>query len=278
MSQLRILLSLIVALVFLLCSTPQCVADTNEAVRESLTRQDFPWYDSQGDQLRRLGLPPPVKTETPRSTHPTSPTPPSSSTGSSSKSGSTSPPSSNPSPSSYTSTPNTSGGASFGSGLSYLFLGLIVLAILSGLIYVLMRWTREPKQEVVQKAAPVAKTTNRVSELPIDVDQRPEDLFTSARKMADNGDFRTACIYLYSHLLLTLDERQWIRLARGKTNRQYLRELKKAGPPSGVPQLFSEAMSIFEQTLFGEHTLDRRGFDAFVQDFQQLERLAGKPT
>jgi hypothetical protein len=278
MSNMQRLLSLAAVLMFMLGSAPVCLADTNEAVRESLTRQDFPWYDSQGDQLKRLGLPPPVKRETPKNPQstPASPTP--SSTGSSSSSSSSSSSTSSSSSSSYSSTPNTAGSASFASTLSYVFLTLLVLLILAGLAYVLARWTREQTQEVVQKAAPVAKAINRVAELPIDVDQRPEDLFTSARKMADNGDFRTACIYLYSHLLLTLDERQWIRLARGKTNRQYLRELKKNGPPQGVPQLFSEAMNIFEQTLFGEHTLDRRGFDAFVQDFQQLERLAGKPV
>ena len=51
-----------------------------------------------------------------------------------------------------------------------------------------------------------------------------------ARLYEKRGNFNQAIIYYYSYQLVTLDRRQVIRLAKGKTNRQYLRETGRRGP------------------------------------------------
>ena len=68
-----------------------------------------------------------------------------------------------------------------------------------------------------------------------------------------------------------LDKFAVIRLARGKTNRQYLRESGKAPPQR---QLLEVTMHTFEDVFFGRRVLDRRGFEACWQHVSQFENLA----
>ena len=51
---------------------------------------------------------------------------------------------------------------------------------------------------------------------------RKAGLLEEARRSYEEGDYNTAIVYLYSYQLVKLDQNQWIRLAKGKTNRQYL--------------------------------------------------------
>ena len=51
------------------------------------------------------------------------------------------------------------------------------------------------------------------------------DLLAEARRHYQAGNYGAAIVYLFSFQLVQLDQRQIIRLAKGKTNRQYLREV-----------------------------------------------------
>ena len=76
----------------------------------------------------------------------------------------------------------------------------------------------------------------RIEALPFDLQGSAAkgDLLAMARQAYNANDFRSAAIYLYSHVLLSLDHFGWIRLTRGKTNRQYLRELRDQHQMSGI--------------------------------------------
>jgi hypothetical protein len=77
-------------------------------------------------------------------------------------------------------------------------------------------------------------------------------------------------VYLYSHLLVTLDRAQLIRLTKGKTNRQYLREM--AGAKS-LAAILTGAMVAFEDFFFGKHDLERERFEQSWQRLDEFTRL-----
>jgi hypothetical protein len=106
---------------------------------------------------------------------------------------------------------------------------------------------------------------DRVEELPLPLKRAQSDLLGEARRQYEQGDYNEAIIYLYSYLLVELDKASRIRLVRGKTNRQYLTELRES--PELV-SLVGETMIAFEDVYFGDRTLSRERFEAC---YQQLD-------
>ena len=68
----------------------------------------------------------------------------------------------------------------------------------------------------------------RIENLPFQVKRPNANLLAEAQACYDRGEYNDAIIYLYSHQLIELDKRQAIHLTKGKTNRQYVRELRSA--------------------------------------------------
>lgn len=114
---------------------------------------------------------------------------------------------------------------------------------------------------------------DRMESLPFTVRPPLSDLLAEARRLYEAGDYGQAIIYLYSHLLVQLDKHQIIRLAKGKTNRQYLRELRHRPP---LAEVLAQTMVAFEDVFFGRHRLDRDRFESCwsrIDEFhRQLER------
>jgi hypothetical protein len=101
--------------------------------------------------------------------------------------------------------------------------------------------------------------------------QRPhEDLLGSARRYYEQGHYSEAIIYLFSYELVELDRFAIIELARGKTNRQYLRE---AGRIEAARSLLERTMLAFESAFFGRYPLDRASFEACWNQLNTLEGL-----
>lgn len=162
----------------------------------------------------------------------------------------------------------SSGGALAGAEIiAWIVVGAIVVAIVGMLLYA-----------VLQSEGPKAKDRSGdgdadgvdLAALPVPVQAADSDLLAEARRWYDQGDFARAMIYLYSHLLLRLDKGQLIRLARGKTNRQYLREV---GGRRSLADYFAQAIETFESAFFGRRQLARDEFEASwrgVDDFHRL--------
>jgi hypothetical protein len=108
---------------------------------------------------------------------------------------------------------------------------------------------------------------DRVENLPFAVPSAESDFLAAARRNYDAGDFDTAIIYLFSSQLVELDRRHFIRLARGKTNRQYLRELRSRPE---LRAILARTVLEFEEVFFGHHSLSRARFD---ECWQQLDRF-----
>jgi len=134
--------------------------------------------------------------------------------------------------------------------------------------------------------------------LPAKVNLAKGDLLDECRRLYEVGNYNTAIIYLFAYQLIKLDQNQWIRLAKGKTNRDYLRELEnrrsaaadfvesaEQNPPRRTPAggsrigpelagILARTMIPFEDVFFGDHTLDRAGFEACWLQVEQFQRLA----
>ncbi len=105
----------------------------------------------------------------------------------------------------------------------------------------------------------------RVEQLPVSVGKG--DLLSEAKRAYEAGDLRNAIIYLYSYQLLRLDGGQIIRLARGKTNREYLREARRS---PALHKMLRQTMIAFEDVYFGNHRLPVERFESCWRELDQF--------
>lgn len=117
---------------------------------------------------------------------------------------------------------------------------------------------------------------DRLDALPMPAKPRAKGtLLEEAQRCYEAGDYNTAIVYLYGYQLLKLDQNQWIRLAKGKTNREYLRELSGRGELQGV---LARTMVPFEDVYFGDHPLDRVRFEACWSEVERFDRLVERSS
>ena len=197
---------------------------------------DYPWYDDESDGIRRIDLK--AKRQAPVSSNQTS-------------------------------------SSNWSWDLEWFGWLLIVLVALLGL-WMLLRvyWARTPRAGGTDDASLVGRplSVDRLEELPFQLDQPAGDLLSEARRAAEAADYDRAIVLLYSHQLLELDKREAIRLTKGKTNRQYLRELRLR---AGLAPLLATSMVAFEDVFFGGHSLERERFEeCWRQAMQLLERAS----
>jgi len=151
--------------------------------------------------------------------------------------------------------------------------GLIALVILVLLVLVIRTLAdrgRDAELDLPESSRRIVSDVDRMEQLPVPLKRDLSDLLGEARRQYEQGNFNEAIIYFYSYLLVELDRAQRIRLLRGKTNRQYLRELRDA-PPT-LSELVERTMIAFEDVFFGDRDLDRARFEACfgrLKEFQQ---------
>jgi hypothetical protein len=101
------------------------------------------------------------------------------------------------------------------------------------------------------------------------------DLLAQARYYYEQGNYAEAIIYLFSYQLVELDKFSVIRLSKGKTNRQYLRETSRAAVLAGA---LERTMLAFEGVFFGRRGLDRAAFEACWNSLPQFEQQLRSST
>lgn len=125
-----------------------------------------------------------------------------------------------------------------------------------------------PKDAARQKDVVLA--ADRVEALTFMATRNRDDLLGEARRHYEAGNYSEAIIYLFSYELVQLDKSSLIHLAKGKTNRQYLRELARKGPLAG---LLERTTGTFEDVFFGRRALDRSGFEACWNQLPEFEGM-----
>ncbi len=238
-------------------SVPEVVpADAIESGREALQgRTHYPWYDPQSDDVRRVNVAPPKPPPAP----------------------------SNPNwnwPQWKGWNLNWSIADYFWTAMQVIFWGLII-ALFVFLIFLLTRvfLGRESAGAVSSEDSQHIETgaaADRIEHLPFEVRRPQGDLLAEARRLYEQGDFRQAIVYYFSYLLVELDRRQVIRLTRGKTNRQYLREVRRQRQE--VASLIERTMVAFEDVFFGDHALERERFESCWSGLEDFQRNLQQPA
>jgi hypothetical protein len=153
-----------------------------------------------------------------------------------------------------------------------------MLVLLLGLIAYLIA-TSFLKDEVsetssVRKVVETRRDADRVEALPFHVRAAKGDFLTEAGRLYDAARYSEAIVYLFSYELVELDRHHVIRLAKGKTNRQYVRETRQRPLLRAV---LETTMIAFEDAFFGNKTLSREDFERSwhrLNEFQlELERM-----
>jgi hypothetical protein len=219
-----------------------------EAGRQALRgKTDFPWYDAERDAVRRIDVYPPSDVSARKSKWqlPNRTTPP------------------------WVET--------LVEVIGWIFLGIL----LGGVLYIVGRalliiagnW--QTGSGLATEDASRQGDIDRIESLPFQLKTAQTDLLAQARRYYEAGEFGQAIIYFYSYQLVQLDRHRLIRLAKGKTNRQYLREVRAQ---RDLWDLLSRSMIAFEDVFFGHHALQRDRFESCwrrLDDFhQQLAQAA----
>lgn len=138
---------------------------------------------------------------------------------------------------------------------------IIVTGILLAAIVIYALYTRDPTtgrrrgQDVEVEEDELFE--QRLEQLPVQVRKPLKNLLDEAKQLMAQGKFDEAIIYLFSHQLVELDRNQMVRLAQGKTNRQYLRELSRSPQ---LREILHQTVLLFEESFFGNHTLTQEQF------------------
>lgn len=215
-----------------------------EAGREALTGgTNFPWYDEESDSVRRIDVETPKEAAAHRGSN-------------------------------WQAKPPKASSTKDLSWLAELFQGLMkilkwllwaaIVAVFVLLIVLLARAFMTSRDQAVASSEDEERTESRteadlIESLPFQVKRPRDDLLAEARRHYEQGNFGEAIIYLFSYQLVQMDRHHIIRLTRGKTNRQYLREV---WPRPDLRKMFERTMVAFEDVFFGHHPLDRDGFES----------------
>jgi hypothetical protein len=159
--------------------------------------------------------------------------------------------------------------------LQWVVWGLLAL-LLGGLLIVLARKALDQRgrsRRLDRREPDRISDPLRVEALPFMAERPREDLLGEARRHYQAGNYSEAMIYLFSYELVQLDKSALIQLAKGKTNRQYLRE---AGQVRQLRILLELTIVTFEDVFFGRRPLDRSGFEACWDRLDEFENLVAR--
>lgn len=153
--------------------------------------------------------------------------------------------------------------------VAYVFGGLL-LVLLAYVIYQLIfsngGWYRSRKNKSF--VSNKIRDQIRITDLPFELAATNLSLLEQSDYYRDRNDFSKAMVYFFSHLLVELNEAGLIRLARGKTNRLYVREL---GDRNQIRQFLNLNIEKFERVFFGKYELDAAGFSRVRELLPEFE-------
>jgi hypothetical protein len=154
---------------------------------------------------------------------------------------------------------------------------LVGLAVLLGfgLGWALLRQEASQARTTSPQGFRVHDVAHQIDQLPLVLDPTQLDLLAEARRCHDAGDYSRAAIYLFSYHLVYLDQQHLIRLERGTTNRQYLRQLRDHPL---LRSLFEPTMTLFEEVFFGGRQVTREQMDAAWQRLDTFHQQSGPQT
>lgn len=110
----------------------------------------------------------------------------------------------------------------------------------------------------------------RIENLPLNLAKKKGDFLQMAKDHYEAGNFSEAIIYLFSYRLLQLDRAGFIRLTKGKTNRQYLTEIRQSDE---LRKILGNTIVTFEDVFFGKYPLTQERFEGCWNRNEQFQTL-----
>jgi len=230
--------------------------DSAVDVPASLRRATFPWYDADEQRLSKVKLPPIARAKT-------------------LDRGQLEPYVPRQQPRNFNFQGTDLSGLNV---VSWILVALVIAMIVGLLIWAFFRLEGKAMAKRAATEDVPESLAERIKELPFDFHQLQGDFREMAWEAYRAGDVGRAMMLLFSHVLLALDRQGLLRLRRGKTNRQYLRELHTFQP---LAAYFQRVMVPFEESFFGQHAIPGRrfeecwnGLDGFQKAIEQSTRSA----
>jgi hypothetical protein len=163
-----------------------------------------------------------------------------------------------------------------GSVLLVAIKGLLILlasalvVLLGWLLYRLWRSRVTPSVAIAESLPPAPNLADEN----VGADQLPGDEWLRlARELSQRGELRLALRALYLSSLAHLADRQFILLARFKSNRDYQRELARRGLAlAEVLELFSQNLAVFERVWYGLHPVSSDMVEQFAGQVDRLKQ------
>jgi hypothetical protein len=152
-----------------------------------------------------------------------------------------------------------------------LILQILIFAVAAGLIaFLLWRFLPFLKARFGRRRAEKHGDRVILGEI-VGADESATDIFAEAERLAREGDIRGAIRKGYIAVLCELGDRRFVRLARHKTNRDYLRDVKR------TPQVFEGLRGLtdnFERNWYGIRSTPAEDWEAFRDGYDRTLREA----
>ena len=154
---------------------------------------------------------------------------------------------------------------------------VLIFGIVLVLVYLLVQFFRKratPIQLQSVDATPV-RTVDLEAE-DVRADALPEDSWLQlAQELTDRGEFRLALRAFYLATLSFLAQRELVRLAPAKSNRDYLQEMTRRlrGDVTAIG-FFRENITLFEASWYGTHDVTSSILDSMKVNHQQVRTHA----
>lgn len=241
---------------------PQAQASgNNETVaNEALAGHEYPWFDAETGELKPIDMPAESSSR---------------SIGRNDVQVAQPPPAS---PATPATTPTGTGGGTMPNmnfdATPLLVGGVVILlvAILGWLLWMFLRLEADDDEfELTKKKR--RRLSESIEHLPFEMSSTDGDFRSMAESAWRRGDFRHAIIYLYSHVLVSLDQEDLITLRKGKTSRQYLSEIRRRPL---VSRYFQKVLLPFESVFFGDKEMEPTLFQSCWNDLDQFHRAIGQ--
>jgi hypothetical protein len=163
-------------------------------------------------------------------------------------------------------------------GLPELIAWVMVTVVFAALAYLLVKAImtlsfRAGRRRAGRRKGGSDDDLRRIEALPLPAFGDQGDFLDLARRCYQEGNYRQAIIFLFSYQLLELDKHNFIRLTRGKTNRQYLRELS---PWQVLRRHLEQTTVVFEEVFFGDYPIDRARMDSCWSLLPEFQSLLGE--
>ncbi len=151
-----------------------------------------------------------------------------------------------------------------------LFILIAVLCSVIGVLFYRMWKQRRRKPDVVlAEALPAVPDLTRED---VTASQLPEDGWLQlARELMDQGELRLALRAFYLASLAHLAQREFVSIAKFKSNRDYETELRRrARSQAELQNAFSENVDAFDRVWYGKHEVTGDGLQQFQNNLDRI--------